>query len=224
MDAGGGKRKFFYCLDFTTDGEYDCPICEVVEELYREGDKRSKKQADDLQCQRKWIMNVIVRGQENKGPQLFEAGTQIFKQISAKVRDPDYGADIYDPDDGVDLVITRTGTTMTDTSYDVSPKRKNSPMGTDEQIDEWFDAAADLYPYMLTDDPADDSDCPDDKFIRLMPYDRLLDMFEGLDVEEDDADESYPFPEEDEEEDLKSRVRRSKGKRSSKGRRRGRRR
>lgn len=213
-------KKFFYCNDFTTDGEHECPICEIVASLYAAGNAADKAIAGDLRTQNRWVMNVIVRGQEPKGPQIAEFGPMIFKQISAKVMDPDYGTDIFDADNGVDLVITRTGTGKTDTSYDVSPKRKNSPMHEDPaQIDQWFDEATDLSYVMLSDDPAEDAEYSD-VLVRLIPYDRLLDEFEMLDADDTgaDAEDTHPFPDE-EEEPVRSRAKRGRGDRRSRRRR-----
>jgi hypothetical protein len=217
------EKKFFYCLDFTTDGEEECPICEFVQELYAAGDAASKKLADQLNVQRRWYVNVLVRGDEAKGPQVYEAQPSVFKQIGALVSDPDYGSDVYDADEGVDLKITRTGTNM-NTRYEVVARRKVTALAdTDEEIDSILDQAVDLLPWLYTDDPGEDEDCPEGVLVKLLPYDRLKDAFEALDIggvqakrEQRRIDRDTPFPDDEDGEydDDEPRGRRKRSRRS----------
>lgn len=194
-----GQKFSHVCPEFTL-GEA-CPICEQVNELYNAGDKASKDLAGDMRVSKQYWMNVIVRGQEDKGPQIFTAGITIFREIAALIEDPDYG-EIYDEEDGVDITITRKGTDRS-TEYTVTPKRKSSPLaphGYEDVLDDWFDNAIDLSPVMLTEDETEDRGLKtDDAVVYVKPYDRMAAEFEALALEPDEDEEEMPMPNEEDE-------------------------
>ena len=138
----GGKS--YVCPLISTDGQNDCPACEVNEELYQAGEKEA---AAKFRAQRKFYMNVIVRGEESAGPRVFTPGITIFGAIVALISDPDYG-DITDIDGGTDVVINRKGTGL-ETEYQVMARRNASVLGTDEQVEEWLKSAEDLEAFVM---------------------------------------------------------------------------
>lgn len=213
------NNKTYICPEFTL-GE-PCPICEFVKELYSAGDAESKTLAGNIGRRKQFWMNIIDRDNEDAGVQLFTPGALIFKAIASIIGDPDYG-DIFDEDDGTDIVITRTGLGRTDTRYEVMARRKSSPLSHDpDLIDKWIESALDLSPVELSDDPEEDASFVSDKQgtliapVAVMPYARIKEEFEGSDVdkEEEDVDETHPFPNDDTE-SVRATIRRRRTRRS----------
>lgn len=189
MLPGSENRKQFYCPNFTSEGELDCPICDYVEELKRSGDKASLALASALRVKRKFWMNVIDRDHESVGPQIFTPGVMVFGQISSLISDPDYG-DIFDVDKGIDIIIERKGKNL-ETEYQVKPRRDSSPLSEDEDtLNEWLDKARDLTPVEVSDDPEEDKELTKGHILFIVPYDRLKREFENVDSDADsDEDE-----------------------------------
>jgi hypothetical protein len=186
------NKKQFYCPAFTSEGELDCPICDYVEQLKKEGSKASLALADALRVKKKFWMNVIDRDHEGVGPQIFTPGVMIFGQISSLIGDPDYG-DIFDIEKGIDIIITRKGKNL-ETEYQVKPKRDDTPLSEDpELIKKWLEKAHDLTPIEVTDDKEDDEELTKGHILWVMPYDRLKAEFDSIDSGDDEEE-----PEEDE--------------------------
>lgn len=192
---GNPKFNIVTCPAFTI-GE-PCPICETVDKLYR-GGKADKQLAGKLRVRKAYFMNVIDRDNEDVGPQVFSSGVTIFKAIVDAITDPDYG-DITDEYDGLDVTITRNGTGM-DTKYQVRFARVSTPLaGTakkpnEELMDTWFEAAVDLSPVMLTDDPDEDDELSGGALVLVHPYSRIAADF--------DMDSTFGEEEEEEEEEV----------------------
>jgi hypothetical protein len=187
-----------FCPLFTTAGEYECPICDLVGELYKSGDKdRARK----LRVRKGYWVNVIVRDPDDKGgttpdekggPRIYTPGVTVFKYFQGILTNPDYG-EFYDPYAGVDLVIERKGEGL-DTEYNVTPRRDSSPIHVNEDLmEQWLDEAIDLSWVMLSDDPAEDQKNSEDAVVILLPYDRLLEkhgLGPGVDVSALDVEET----------------------------------
>lgn len=207
-----GSRKVFTCPDFTF-GEL-CPICEMVGSLYDAGDEESVKLAKGLGRRKQYWMNIIDRNSEDRGPQIYTPGVQVFNLVSALFFNPDYG-DICDVEQGYDLVVSKEGTGLL-TKYTVMPKRTPSPLSKDF-ANQWMDAAMDLSPVELSENAEEDEEYLKDEHgqliapVYVLPYARLKTEFEMMDLgteEEPDA----PFPEDEdnvEEESAPRRRRRS---------------
>lgn len=192
-----GSDKRIYCPDFTTQGEKQCPICELVKKLYRGGGEANKKLAGEIRVQKKYWMNVINRKDETPTPLILTAGPQIFNPIAAAVGDEDYG-DIYDPEHGIDIVIKRSGEGM-QTKYEVLFKRNASQVIEDlDGLDDLLDQAKDLSPVEVSMDPEEDGDLSEGHAVWLMPYERieeeanLKNVDELMSAAQDDGDEYEP--------------------------------
>ena len=174
-------KKIFYCPSFTSCGELECPVCEIVQELYKSGDEASKALIGQIRVRRQYWMNVIDRDAEDRGPLIYTPGVMVFGAIKNVINDPDYG-DIMDEDDGVDVVVTREGKGL-ETSYEVLMRRKAAPLSDDpDQIDEWMDAAKDLSWVEVSENPEEDEKLSEGHSVFLLPYDRLV-IEAGLDEE-----------------------------------------
>ncbi|MFA5035632.1 MAG: hypothetical protein WC479_00445 [Candidatus Izemoplasmatales bacterium] len=185
---GTDNKKYFYCPNFTSEGELDCPICDYIEDLKRAGDKASTALANTLRVKRKFWMNVINRDQPNVGPQIFTPGVMVFSQISSLISDPDYG-DIFDIKDGIDIIIERKGQKL-ETEYQVKPRRDSSPLSDDEdQVKEWLDKARDLTPVEVSDNKEEDAEIAKGHVLYVLPYDRLKREFESADEDLDEVAE-----------------------------------
>lgn len=136
--------KPFYCPSICSEGVEKCPICEVNEALYRAGEKDA---ASKFRATRAFFMNVIDRSNPGQGVQRYAPGTTVFQAIASMISDPDYG-DISDEADGYDIKIERVGEGRENTKYQVRPVKRPTPLGTDEQIEEWMSNAEDLKAYV----------------------------------------------------------------------------
>jgi hypothetical protein len=182
------NKKQFYCPAFTSEGELECPICEYVEQLKKDGSKASQALADALRVKKKFWMNVIDRDHEGVGPQIFTPGVMIFGQISSLISDPDYG-DIFDIEKGIDIIITRKGKNL-ETEYQVKPKRDDSPLSEDpELVKKWLDKAHDLTPVEVSEDKEDDEELTKGHILWVMPYDRLKAEFDSIDSGDEEVEE-----------------------------------
>jgi len=191
------NKKMAYCPSFTSEGELECPICELVDELYKLGDKSSKALAKELRVSRQYWMNAINRADQEAGPLIFTPGVKIFNYIISLINDPDYG-DIYNPDEGTDLTIEKSGSGI-NTDYNPNPRRKITPLhAKDEIMSKWLEDAKDLSWVEVSMDPDEDAKLSEGHAVYLYPYDRLVEEF-GLD--EVDLDDPQFGGDEDEEEE-----------------------
>jgi hypothetical protein len=173
-------KKHCYCPRFTSEGLLPCPVCELIDQLYKSGDKDNKALASQLRIRKMYWMNIIVRDKNgDKGPFIYTPGVTVFNQITTLIGDPDYG-DIMDVEDGIDITIERTGTGM-NTEYQVTPRRNSSPLHSDpNKVAEWLNAAKSLKYVEVTDDPAEDKKIIDGRPLYILPYNRIVREF-GLD-------------------------------------------
>lgn len=172
-----------YCPHFTTNGEYDCPICEISTILFRSRIKDDRDTASKFRVRKKYWMGVIVRdpvdseGITGEGPFVFTPGPTIMKQIQSLIMSSDYGDPslaIPSPDGGYDIVINRKGKKL-DTEYNVNARRHSFPLHPDPgQVTTWLDTAIEINVCHLTDNPDDDAEVGDGFLIRLMPYERII--------------------------------------------------
>jgi hypothetical protein len=185
--TAGNDRRFVYCPKFTSEGELDCPVCEIVDDLYKAGDVASKKMAGELRVRKMFWMNIVNREDESAGPLIFTPGVQVFSAITNIIGDPEYG-DIFDIDDGIDIVVKRTGTGL-NTEYQVVPRRASTPLGNKSQIQEWVDKARDLSYMEVSEDPEEDRELSSGHALYVLPYDRIVQEFDLDNLSLEDFDE-----------------------------------
>lgn len=184
-------QKHVYCPKFTSEGELPCPVCELVDTLYK-GDAASKKLAGELRVRKSFWMNIMVVGEENAGPQVYTPGIQVFSDISEIIGNPDYG-DIYDVMEGHNIVITRTGTGL-DTEYNVMPRSRPTPVSPDpKMIKQWLAACKDLSYVEVSEDPDEDKKLSSGHAVYLLPYDRIVSEYD-LDGGVEDTEEEEVAP------------------------------
>ena len=87
-------------------GERD-PIQELINKLRDEGTKESYEMAKKLYPKMRVYAAVIVRGEEDKGVQLWGFGKLVYQKLLGIMLDEDYG-DITDPKTGRDIKVVCT--------------------------------------------------------------------------------------------------------------------
>ena len=175
-------NKHVYCPSFTSaEDELDCPVCEIVQELYASGDKASRKLGSQLRVRKMYWMNVVIRDGENvQGPFIYTPGVTVFSSIAALIGDPDYG-DIFDVDEGTDVTVEREGTGL-QTEYQVIPRRYPSEL---PDAKDYTSKAKDLSYMEVSEDPEEDMELSDGHAVYVLPYDRIVDEHD-LDMDIDD--------------------------------------
>ena len=122
-------RMFYYnigkfpILAPTQFGKPD-PVQELITKLREDGSPESKELAKKLYPKPKHYAAVIVRGEEDKGVQLWGFSKGVYQNILTIMMDPDYG-DITDVERGHDIKVTLTqqpGKQYWDTSIMARPK------------------------------------------------------------------------------------------------------
>lgn len=144
------ERKFYYIGDNkgilapSQFGKPD-PINDLIRKLYSSGKPEDRTLAKKLQPRMRAYMAIIVRGQEDKGVQVWSFGKLVYQELLQMFTDEDAG-DILDPLDGFDLKVTIApspkkfeGRSFMDTS--VKNRPQSSPLSADaEQAKKWLDA------------------------------------------------------------------------------------
>jgi hypothetical protein len=80
------------------------PIQELITKLRNEGTKESYELAKKLYPKMRCYAAVIVRGEEDKGVQIWGFGKQVYQALLGIMLDEDYG-DITDPESGRDVKV-----------------------------------------------------------------------------------------------------------------------
>ena len=130
-------QQQFYCDD-EIEGE-TCPICKEAFEAKETGDFYYAK---ELYPRRRVLYWVIVRGEEEKGPQLLSVSKQIDNNLIYSCIDNQAGdiIPVADPYEGFDIFVHRTGTGLTTKYQPFVIARKASPISrNDNKLDEWLE-------------------------------------------------------------------------------------
>lgn len=123
-----------------------CPVCELMKKMKKSRDPSERENAGDLYPKFRVIAQVAIRKFDDKGnivetvgPKKIGIGKKVFEKLVKLRKNPDYG-DITDPSpNGVDITISRTGTTMNDTTYEAVPSRRACGLGDLSIIDKCDD-------------------------------------------------------------------------------------
>ena len=106
------------------------PIQDLINKLRDEGTKESYELAKKLYPKMRCYAPVIVRGEEDKGVQLWAFGKQVYQTLLGIMLDEDYG-DITDPESGRDVKVRcykPAGKKYSET--EVMPRGKSSSLST----------------------------------------------------------------------------------------------
>jgi len=121
------------------------PIQELITKLRDEGTKDSYELAKKLYPKMRCYAPVLVRGEEDKGVQIWAFGKQVYQTLLGIMLDEDYG-DITDPEDGRDVKVRcfkPPGKKYSET--EVMPRGKASTLSTNAgQNKQWLASIPDV--------------------------------------------------------------------------------
>lgn len=106
------------------------PIQDLINKLRDEGTKESYELAKKLYPKMRCYAPVVVRGEEEKGVQIWAFGKQVYQSLLGIMLDEDYG-DITDPESGRDVKVKcfkPPGKKYSET--EVMPRGKSSSLTT----------------------------------------------------------------------------------------------
>ena len=109
------------------------PIQELITNLREDGSKESYELAKKLYPKMRTYAPVIVRGEEDKGVQIWGFGKMVYQNLLGLMLDEDYG-DITDPTTGRDIKVVcskQPGKKWAMT--EVRPRGKESNLSKDDQ-------------------------------------------------------------------------------------------
>lgn len=115
--------------------EKECPLCDLVKELRTKKDPK----AQEMYARKRIYYNIIVRGEEEKGVQVYASGIRVYENILSYLYDDEWG-DITDVVAGRDMILERVGQGKEDTQYTLKPKANPSPIHADQAVvDKWLE-------------------------------------------------------------------------------------
>ena len=117
------------------------PIQELITKLREDGSKDSYEIAKKLYPKTRYYAPVIVRGEEDKGVQIWGFGKQLYQAFLGVMLDEDYG-DITDPTTGRDIKVTTVkvpGRQFSNT--EILPRGSRTPLTDNKRVaKEWLDS------------------------------------------------------------------------------------
>mgnify|MGYP003649376840 CR=1 FL=1 len=121
------------------------PIQELINKLRDEGSKESYELAKKLYPKMRTYAPVIVRGEEDKGVQIWGFGKMVYQALLGYMLDEDYG-DITDPTEGRDMrVLCSKQAGKKWAMTEVRPRGKQSHLSKDSATaKEWLGSIPDL--------------------------------------------------------------------------------
>jgi len=136
----------------------DDPIAELFAERRQDKDKEAWKLTKQLKPRDRYYAVIIVRGEEDKGPQIWEFSedlrVDIYKTLSHK---DNADEDMFNPETGYDFTVDvspqmENGKPKTFNGYPmktitVKPRKKPSKLGTKDQMEKWLQAIPNLHDY-----------------------------------------------------------------------------
>jgi hypothetical protein len=112
----------------------NCACCDLTSKLYKEGDEESRNMGKEMSAKPRYYSAIIVRGDEDKGAQIWGYSKTNYEELLKLMVNPEYG-DLTDVDDGLDLVVSiekKAGQKYAGASF--TPKRKSSPLATKKEL------------------------------------------------------------------------------------------
>jgi len=121
------------------------PNNDLIRKLYSSGKPDDRQLAKKLQPKMRCYAPVVVRGEEDKGVQVWAFGKLVYQRMLGFFLDEEVG-DILDPKEGFDLKVSITkqpGKQFNDTTVD--PARRPSKLHEDaKQMETWLNAIPNL--------------------------------------------------------------------------------
>lgn len=121
------------------------PINDLIRKLYSTGKQEDRELAKKLQPKMRCYAPVVVRGEEDKGVQVWAFGKIVYQRLLSFFLDEEVG-DILSPTEGFDLKVNITklpGKQFNDTTID--PARRPSKLHEDAEVSKkWLDAVPNI--------------------------------------------------------------------------------
>lgn len=121
------------------------PINDLIRKLYSSGKPDDRVLAKKLSAKMRCYAPVIVRGEEDKGVQVWSFGKQVYQRMLGFFLDEEVG-DILSPSEGFDLKVSITkaiGKQFNDTTVD--PARRPSKLHEDSAVaQKWLESVPNL--------------------------------------------------------------------------------
>ena len=121
------------------------PINDLIRKLYSSGKPDDRILAKKLQPKMRCYAPVIVRGEEDKGVQIWSFGKLVYQRMLGFFLDEEVG-DILSPTEGFDLKVSITkqpGKQFNDTTVD--PARRPTKLHEDsKQVESWLNSIPNL--------------------------------------------------------------------------------
>lgn len=148
--------KFLSDMRFVAPTQFGMrdPVFELLTELKKDRSKEAWKLWKNLQPKERYYAPIVVRGEEEKGVQIWELNGRLVKDIYSILAHPDYkDENLMDPEKGYDFTIMVSPTDKTFNGNPVKeiklqPRRKPSPLSEDEaQREKFISGIPDLEAY-----------------------------------------------------------------------------
>jgi len=130
------------------------PIFELLDELRKEGTRESWRLWGTLRPKDRFYAPVLVRGEEDRGVQVWELNAKILKDIYSVLAHPDYADEnMMDVENGFDFTLNVTDSgkkfnQYTIKNYDIQPRRKPSKLASTQKArDELVNSVPNLEEY-----------------------------------------------------------------------------
>ncbi len=121
---------------------------------FTEQSKAAWKQHNSIKAKPRFYAVILVRGEEDKGPQVWEFSSDVCKKIYNQLTDKDYvDEDLLSVETGYDFAVTvsavagKTFNGYPVKEFDIKPRRKASKLGTKDQVTKWMAAVPNLAEY-----------------------------------------------------------------------------
>lgn len=127
------------------------PIDDLVKKLRSSSEPNDKLIVKKLYPKMRSYLPIIIRGQEDKGPQVWSFGKEVYARILSFFLDEDLiqnqtGFNVFDVNNGLDFkvsIIKKPGNTFFNTEVDVA--RRASKLSSDQnQLKKWLDEVANI--------------------------------------------------------------------------------
>lgn len=159
---GVGVPRILDPLAYADEGEKpENPIKDYIQLLRdidkKNGDEANKELIKNIASKKRYLVPVLVRGEEDKGVRFWEFGKNIYKTFLGLINNPQYG-DIADPQNGIDFEVSVQPKAKTGKMYDTTniiPDRLSTPLTEDEELmDKWLNeqpVLIDIYTHFTPD-------------------------------------------------------------------------
>jgi len=195
LKAKNGQRAVFACPR-NSDTPTKCPACEEFFKLHGSSNPLDKDEARNYKVRTRIYANVRDRGKPET-VRILAFPRTVWDGILRIAKDSEEGGDFVDPtESGFDMIITRKGTTMTDTKYTVTPSRTGSALAeSSEELEEFIETQYDLDRYahvpslddVLTMMQTGYKDQSDTTEVKALPPPKQSDQGGVYDLDEDDV-------------------------------------